>query len=55
MKGIVEKVLAERSIQAYERFEEGLRAVGEDQFKETTRRILNLNRAAIWQIHGQSR
>jgi zinc protease len=55
MIGIVEKVLAGRGIQAYERFEEGLRGVGEDQFKEVTGRILNLNRAAIWQIHGQSR
>ncbi len=52
---IVESILAGRGIEGYERFEAALKDVGEDEFMGVARRILNLDRAVILKLHGQSK
>jgi zinc protease len=55
IEDIVESVLAGRGIEGYENYSAGLKDVGEEEFEAVARRILNLDKAVILQLHSQSK
>jgi zinc protease len=55
IEAIVESVLAGRGIEGYQQYSAGLMDVREGEFKEVAQRILDLDKAVVFQLHGRSR